>query len=721
MTADTEDNPSPQKQREGTQNFIKREPGEVSICAKIDEVGWLSFISFGWVFSYLWRTYRGKSEPCTNWTCSIFDSANVNMSRLEVMWNEERKRSPEHPSLFRVIMRFIKYRLIGACFIFALCLIFGFIGPTCLVRGLIAYVEDPPLEDDGGINYIYGLYIVMAILLVEISRVLLYGACWAVSYRTGIRVRGAVLSLMYKHLMNSKSLRNKTPAEIVNVCANDGQRLFDAITFAPLVLIGPFVLVGGLIYLLKVIGWPSLSGILVFFIFDVVQAILGITMVKFRNRAIDKTEKRMNLMGEIIRSIRTIKMNSWEDIFIKRVTDMRKNEKNCLKVAGYAQSLAIATGTIVPVVATIVTVLVVVATGSDLKASDAFSSITVFFVMLFGIRMIPYGSRYLAEASQSIRKIQEMLNYPTFDQQIPHPKNYDIAIQMKGAKFVWDTVEEEKPKEDAKKNGKVPNGENGKIPSEDNAEESVPLTAENPIGKSDFSLNDINLIIQKKELIGVCGGVGSGKTSLLHAIVGQLQYESGDFAISGNPVLVSQVPCILNATVRENILFGLPFNSQRYYRAINCSELTHDLESMPKNEQTEIGERGTTLSGGQRARISLARALYSMRDIYLLDDIFSSIDKQVADKIFSRAIKEYLESKTVLLVTSDAEFLSKCDKIVFMQDGKIQGFDTHDALLESSPEYKDFSSIIFNQPVTILELILQKFRSPRKIMKMKTR
>lgn len=164
----------------------------------------------------------------------------------------------------------------------------------------------------------------------------------------------------------------------MNVCANDGQRLFDAITFAPLVLVGPFVLVGGLIYLLKVIGWPSLSGILIFFIFDVVQAILGITMVKFRNRAINKTEKRMNLMGEIIRSIRTIKMNSWEDIFIKKVTDMRKNEKNCLKVAGYAQSLAIATGTIVPVVATIVTVLVVVATGSDLKASDV-SLFSLFF------------------------------------------------------------------------------------------------------------------------------------------------------------------------------------------------------------------------------------------------------------------------------------------------------------------------------------------------------
>lgn len=184
--------------------------------------------------------------------------------------------------------------------------------------------------------------------------------------------------------------------------------------------------------------------------------------------------------------------------------------------------------------------------------------------------------------------------------------------------------------------------------------------------------------------------MGSGKTSFLHSIIGQLLHEAGEFAVAGSSVLVSQVPCILSATFRENILFGLPMNNQRYYRSIDSSQLTKDLEMMPRNEMTEIGERGVTLSGGQRARLSLARALYASKDIYLLDDIFSSIDKQVADKIFDKAIKNYLENKTILLVTSDAEYLSKCDRIIFFKEGKIMGFETHEKLLDVSEEYSDF-------------------------------
>uniref|UniRef100_A0A915E312 ABC transmembrane type-1 domain-containing protein n=1 Tax=Ditylenchus dipsaci TaxID=166011 RepID=A0A915E312_9BILA len=222
-----------------------------SACAKIDEVNFLSFISFSWIFSYLWNAYRGRVNPAQTWSCSIFDSSNVNVTRLENLWNDELKANPTSPSLFKVVMRFIKGRLIMACFIFLFCLVFGFIGPTCMIRGLIAFTENPKVQENGQIDYTYGFYLVIAILLVEISRVLMYGATWAVSYRTGIRVRGAILALLYKNLANVKSLRSKTPAEIVNIYANDGQRIFDAVTFAPLVLVGPFVLVGGLIYLLR--------------------------------------------------------------------------------------------------------------------------------------------------------------------------------------------------------------------------------------------------------------------------------------------------------------------------------------------------------------------------------------------------------------------------------------------------------------------------------------
>lgn len=140
-----------------------------------------------------------------------------------------------------------------------------------------------------------------------------------ISYRTAIRVRGALLTLLYKNLLNSKTLNSETPAEIVNVFANDGQRIFDAVTFAPLVLMGPLVIIGGVIYLLKVIGSLSLLGLGVFLVFDVVQAFLGITMTRCRRFAVQMTENRMKLTGEVLRNIRVIKMNNWEDVFMQKI------------------------------------------------------------------------------------------------------------------------------------------------------------------------------------------------------------------------------------------------------------------------------------------------------------------------------------------------------------------------------------------------------------------
>ncbi|CAD5234455.1 unnamed protein product [Bursaphelenchus xylophilus] len=631
------------------------------VTARVDEVGILSYISFAWIFSYLWDAYKGRLDEKTNWPISIFDSASLNCTRLEHLWNEELKVNPNSPSLFKVILRFMRYRLFISCLIFLFCLVFGFIGPTCLVRGLVSFTENPP-RTRGEILYGTGLYLAVAILIVEISRVLMYGATWAISYRTGIRVRGAVLTLLYKNLLNSKTLRDKTPAEVVNVFANDGQRIFDAVTFAPLVLMGPFVIIGGIVYLIKVIGVLSLIGLSVFLIFDVIQVFLGITLVRCRNQAIQKTEKRMNLMGEILKNIRLIKMNGWEDVFLQKVSDVRKEEKQNLQKAGYAQSLAIASGTIVPVVATVVTVCAVVFAGHDLLASDIFSAITVFFVMLFGIRMIPYGARYLAEARVAITKIQSLLLFSKYQQNLAAEAQSHHAIALKEATFTFDEAEKAASTNETEKLNEEPK----------------------------FCLHDISVTVNRKAKIGVCGPVGSGKSSFLQALLGCMSNEKGQVSIGGTVAYVPQTPCILNGTVRDNILFGLPLNSQRYSKVINAANLTKDLEKLPYNEKSEVGERGSKLSGGQKCRLALARALYANRDIYLLDDIFSSINKEVGQRIFEQGIKDFLGNKTVFVVTSDSRFLSECDSVIFFKNGTIHGNGTHSELMENHEEYAAF-------------------------------
>uniref|UniRef100_A0A0M3IMY3 ABC transmembrane type-1 domain-containing protein n=1 Tax=Ascaris lumbricoides TaxID=6252 RepID=A0A0M3IMY3_ASCLU len=325
-------------------NMIPIRPSKKSSAhtTKIDQSGLFSFVTYSWIFPYLWAAFKGRLSQDQTWNCSIYDSSTVNMARLEYLWNQEIERNSNRPSLFRVICKFIKTRIIVASIVFLFCLIFGFIGPTCFVRGLVAFAENPP-RDGNELNLKLGLFLVFSILFVEFARVLSYGATWAISYRTGIRVRGALLALLYKKLVNVRSLRKKTAAEvefarvlsygatwaisyrtgirvrgallallykklvnvrslrkktaaeIVNVYANDGQRLFDAVTFAPLVLVGPLVLIGGIIHLLCVIGPWSLLGILTFLLFDVLQFGLGKTMVRFRASAIAKTEQRVCL------------------------------------------------------------------------------------------------------------------------------------------------------------------------------------------------------------------------------------------------------------------------------------------------------------------------------------------------------------------------------------------------------------------------------------------
>ncbi|CEF69745.1 Canalicular multispecific organic anion transporter 1 [Strongyloides ratti] len=647
-----------------------------NFLTNLDRANWLSYSTFSWVLPFLFKIKSERTESGVPFTVPLFDSIDVNVQRLEILWKNELRNNANNPSLLKCVITFLKSRLILSCFVFAFCLIFGFIGPTCFVRSIIHFAEEPTSLPDGNINYRAGFIFVGLLFAVEVARVISYGATWAISYRTGIRVRGAVLGLLYKTLLNVRSMKGKTASEIVNIYANDGQRIFDAVTFAPLVLIGPTVLFGGMAYLWYKVGWLSLLGIFVFLLCDALQAVLGITMVRFRALAIKTTEKRMSVMGEIIRCIRVIKMNAWEDLFIDKIEALRKEEQKYLKTAGYAQSFAIAFGTIVPVLAMIVTVLAIVIKGQDFAASDAFSMITVYFVMLFGIRMIPYGARYLSESVVAMRRIQAILQFPSTFEIENMPRNPGVAISLNDASFEYDKIYVEPSTRKDKKGN----------------EEVEELKSKEDNENCGFTLSKLKLTVKKQELIGICGPLGSGKSSLLTALNGHMDNISGEYRINGSIAFVGKDPCIQTTTIRNNIIFGQPFNTSLYNKVLDVTELSEDIGRFPAKDFTELGERGTTLSGGQRARIALARALYANKDIYLLDDIFSALDCVVAEKIFKKAIIGMLQYKTIILVTSNPEYLAKCGRVIYMDSGKIIENGSHEDLLETSDFYKNFFS-----------------------------
>ena len=185
------------------------------------------------------------------------------------------------------------------------------------------------------------------------------------------------------------------------------------------------------------------------------------------------------------------------------------------------------------------------------------------------------------------------------------------------------------------------------------------------------TLDNVSLNATNGQLVGVTGPVGSGKTSLLMTILGEIPISSGKMSCIGKIAFVSQTPWVYSGTVRDNIVFGQEFYEQKYRKIIEVCDLEKDIESFTKRNLTEIGQRGVILSGGQRARVSLARAIYSDADIYLLDDPLSAVDAKVGIHLFDRCIKDFLHGRIRVLVTHHLQFLKETDRVVVLRNGSV--------------------------------------------------
>ena len=292
----------------------------------------------------------------------------------------------------------------------------------------------------------------------------------------------------------------------------------------------------------------------------------------------------------------------------------------------------------------------------------------VNYVAAHGIRSLPIYVRDIVNGRISMKRIEKVLQYDDKDMYIELTRSPSNGVELEKSTLAWDNYQ----------------------PS--NNQSAQPDTSTNIVQRSNTltstCLFDLNLEIPKAKHIGIIGSVGSGKTALLLSLFNQMRLISGKVRVNGTVAYVPQHPWVLNATIRDNVVFGNHFNKKRYYEAINCCALNSDLTTLSAGDQTEVGERGVTLSGGQKQRISLARAFFANQDIYLLDDPLSSVDRNVGQHIFNNCIRSGLKDKTVLLVTHQIEYLEKMDFIVFMRDGRIANTGVHNHLYNSDDDYR---------------------------------
>ncbi|KAM9740976.1 ATP-binding cassette sub-family C member 5 isoform 1-T2 [Menidia menidia] len=674
----------------------------------VDNAGLFSFMTLHWLTPMALKAYRTSSLSIDDvWGLSCHEASTVNCQRLKFLWHDElKRRGREGASLTRVFWRFCQTRMLVAIFSLLLTMVAGFVGPALLVRALLEY------SHSSQIYVLYGLSLVAGIFLMELLRSWSLALMWAVNYRTAARLRGAALTFAFQKILRLRNTKDISPGELINICSSDGQRIYEAVSVGCLLAGGPLVGILGLAYTVFFLGPTALLGSAIFIFFYPAMMLASKLTAYFRKKCIVVTDQRVRLMNEILGCIKFIKMYCWEDAFAQNIHKVRSEERSILERAGVIQSLTVGVAPIVVVIASVCTFTLHMALGYDLTAAQAFTVVAVFNSMTFALKVTPLAVRSLSEGAVAVKRFQRLFMMDERETVLVKMEDPENAVEFQEATLAWEKARSPAPKpkpqhkrggmksvlrreklslyistDDSKENKDSPNEQSLITNMEQESPQSTISSTQSIRPPLHKTLHRIDLRIKIGSLVGICGGVGSGKSSLLSALLGQMTLLEGKVAASGGFAYVSQQAWILNDSLKENILFGNEYDSDKYNTVLEASCLLQDLAELPYGDMTEIGERGANLSGGQRQRVSLARALYSDRPILLLDDPLSAVDACVGSHIFNKAIRGAARGKTVLFVTHQLQYLPDCDDVILMKDGQIAEHGTHAQLMGKERDY----------------------------------
>lgn len=412
-----------------------------------------------------------------------------------------------------------------------------------------------------------------------------------------------------------------------------------------------------------------------------------------RRKAINKiTDQRVGLTQEILQSVRFVKFFGWESSFLKRLQEFRDREVSAIQVLLALRNAIMAISISLPIFASMLAFITYSLTNHGLAPAKVFSSLALFNGLRMPLNMLPLVIGQVTDAWSSISRIQDfLLSEEREDEAIIKP-DVPNAIEVHDASFTWErtpTQENESTVGGAGPKSKPEKGPKGKPKDVEAAtppsgDDSSTLVEE----QEPFKLQDLNFTIGRNELVAVIGSVGSGKTSLLSALAGDMRKTSGEVVLGAQRAFCPQYAWIQNATLKDNILFGKEMDPEWYRDVIKACALQPDLDMLPNNDLTEIGERGITISGGQKQRLNIARAIYFDADIVLMDDPLSAVDAHVGRHIFDNAILGLLKDKARILATHQLWVLNRCDRIIWMDGGRIQAVDTFDNLMRDSEEFR---------------------------------
>ena len=665
------------------------------------------------------------------------------VEEFDKIWEKEKQK--KKPSFVRAIAR-----LVAPWWTLAIVLDFVFDGLTLVIPLLIPFITewvgDPTREASEGF-----IYFAACIITAFVSAQIRSHAVMLVLSET-LRIRTVVSFFVYEKITKLGNAGLSDTGKVSNLVSSDAQVFMDTCLMFNFGLLAPLYLIAITGCLYCQIGYYCFITIGISFLLFPATLFCSRFLTGFVERMMKFTDMRMGLVSELLDSIRVIKYYAWERPFSRRIEDVRREELRSTVKFGLIRAGLIAAMLLSSPLALIVTLAVMVAQDEPLGSGKMFSAYSFISMTKNPFIFLAFDLSFILQWKVSFERIEAFMTKPAIPRVQPVRQAHDDetgaeapTTRHKGGRRKRhghsaaegreegreDAVDTACAGEDgdaeaagtplarpkarkANKKGKAGGRRRGANAVEYTS--STGLRGCSPAGllsscnntalseKVDVSIVDatfsypdkttamskVNLDVRRGELLMVVGNVGSGKSTLAQMVLGELHHDSGEYAYSRDIAYVPQKAWIVNATIRENILCGNPYDEERYQKALRDSALFDDLKNLPGGDQTEIGERGITLSGGQKQRISIARALYSNRGIVILDDPLSAVDARVCTHIFENAILGALKRKTRIMVTNQLHLLDQADRIILMEHNQIKVWGTYDDLMHSGSELSKF-------------------------------
>ncbi|KAI7820518.1 P-loop containing nucleoside triphosphate hydrolase protein [Gamsiella multidivaricata] len=555
--------------------------------------------------------------------------------------NWERNARP--PNLIWVITKTFFWRFLTATAIHLIASSLQFLLPV-IIQQILIYIE----SENTDVPRARGIILALEMFFVSVAVSLLMGQYRKVTSELGLEIRNGLVGMIYrKALVLSPDSRAKaSTGSITNHMSTDAEKWTKDLIWVPYWFTVPFEIVVATAMLYNILGWSVFCGLSMIVIVTPIQGYAGQFFDRARDEKYEAMDSRVRLMGELLSNIKNIKLYGYEPAYKEKVNSYRAKEIQLLRKSRLVESFLSIIFTCLPLMMAFVSFAVFAAFGGPgftpgkINAQVVFVSLSLFALLSRPVGAMSLVTEYSVSLRVASRRIQKFLLKEEIDasavaRDAALPKDPNVAVEL---------------------------------------DETTALLSSDATRNNQPALIDINLSFARGSLNAIVGRVGRGKSSLLSAIIGEMYKREGVVKVYGSVAYVPQQAWIINATVRDNIVFGKAFDQEKYDRVLFASGLLPDLEILAAGDQTEIGERGINLSGGQKQRVSLARAAYQDADVYLLDDPLSAVDAHVDQHLWENLIGPdgLLKDKTRVLVTHGIHHLEHADHIVVLKDRRIE-------------------------------------------------